>query len=46
MSHHLARVLFSQGGEEQALPLLNRATAIAVETEDQQLSAACARLQT
>ena len=46
MSHHLARVLFLQGGEEQALPLLNQATAIAVETGDQQLGAACARLQT
>ncbi len=46
MSHHLARILFSQGGEEQALPLLNRATAIAVETGDQQLGDACARLQT
>jgi tetratricopeptide (TPR) repeat protein len=46
MSHHLARVLFSEGGREQALPLLNRATAIAVETGDQQLGAACARLQT
>lgn len=46
MSHYLARVLFSQGGWEQALPLLNKAAAIAVETGDQQLVAACARLQT
>jgi serine/threonine protein kinase/tetratricopeptide (TPR) repeat protein/class 3 adenylate cyclase len=45
MSHHLARVLFLQGRDEQAMPLLNRATAIAVETGDQQLRDACTRLQ-
>jgi serine/threonine protein kinase/tetratricopeptide (TPR) repeat protein/class 3 adenylate cyclase len=46
MSHHLARVLFLQGGEEQAIQLLKRANAIAGETGDQQLSDACSRLQT
>ena len=46
MSHKLARILFSQGVEQQALPLLDRASAIASETGDQQLGDACARLQT
>jgi serine/threonine protein kinase/predicted ATPase/class 3 adenylate cyclase len=45
MSHHLARILFSQGGKAQALPLLNSATAIAAETGDTQLGDACTRLQ-
>jgi tetratricopeptide (TPR) repeat protein len=46
MSHHLARILFSLGGEAQAVPLLNHATAIAAETGDKQLGEACSRLQT
>jgi serine/threonine protein kinase/tetratricopeptide (TPR) repeat protein/class 3 adenylate cyclase len=45
MSHHLARVLFSQGEKEQGLRLLNAAAAIAAETDDRDLDAGCARLQ-
>ena len=46
MSHNLARILFSQGGESEAIPLLNSANAIAIETGDTQLGDACSRLQT
>jgi hypothetical protein len=36
----------SQGDREQGLALLDQATAIALETGDQQLGQACARLET
>jgi tetratricopeptide (TPR) repeat protein len=46
MLHHLAGVLMSQGDREQGLALLDQATAVALETGDQQLGQACARLET
>jgi tetratricopeptide (TPR) repeat protein len=45
MSHHLARVLLSQGADARAIRLLNQAADIAIETGDQQLVEACTRLQ-